>query len=295
MYAADQAGRLAVWGTGTPVVSSIVNPTHDVTLLVDDTCPLWRRRLMWALDGWTARHLSSHIHAITNAAKDSAVRGLRVPPDRVTVVLRSRDPVRLGERSEERRHAVRRSLGLEDAMIVLTVGRQEQQKGHVHLLDAFALLATALPSATLLLAGTPGSATGALEERACEHGLEGRVQLLGHREDVGDLLTAADVFAFPSLYEGLGGALIEAMALRTPIVASDLPAVREVTGDGSVAILVPPGDPARLATALTRLLDEPVLAATLAEAGRARYLERFTPEIETAGLIKLYRAVAGEG
>jgi glycosyltransferase involved in cell wall biosynthesis len=84
------------------------------------------------------------------------------------------------------------------------------------------------------------------------------------------------------------------MALGTPIVSSDLPAVREVTGDGAVALLVPPGDPAALASALMRLLEDPILASELADAGRSRYRECFTPEVVTAGLIDLYREVVSE-
>jgi glycosyltransferase involved in cell wall biosynthesis len=292
MYAADQAGRLAALGTGTPVLSTITTPTHDPAR--DETAPLWRRRLLWALDGWTSRHLTSRIHAITYALKDSAVRGLGVRPDRVTVVYRSRDEERLGEPSEERRRTVRRALGLENATVVLTLGRQAPEKGQTHLLDAFALVVAAHPSAVLLVAGARGSATPALEAAMRERGIEASVRFLGHREDVGDLLAAADAFAFPSLFEGLGGALIEAMALGTPIVASDLPAVREVTGDGAVALLVPPGDPAALASALMRLLEDPILASELADAGRSRHRECFTPEVVTAGLIDLYREVVSE-
>ena len=86
--------------------------------------------------------------------------------------------------------------------------------------------------ARLVLVGAPARSTEAVKARIARSGLDDRVQLLGHREDVGDLLVAADVFAFPSLYEGCGGTLIEAMALAVPIVASNIPPVREVTGDG---------------------------------------------------------------
>ncbi len=288
LYAADVAGRLAAWRTPTPVVSSIVNPTHDLSLMVDKACSPSRRRTMWAIDGFTARHLTARMHAITGAVKESAVRGLRVTPDHVTVVYRSRDQRRLGHRSPERRTRVRHNLGLGSDPVVLTVGRQEAQKGQVHLVGAWPRVLAQYPGAVLLIAGVPGSSTASIECRARSLGVENQLRLLGHRDDVGDLLAAADVFAFPSMYEGLGGAVIEAMALETPIVASDLPAVREIAGDGDAALLVPPGDEGALSLGILRLLGEPGLAGAIAARGRARYRALFTPERVSAELVSLY-------
>ena len=294
MYSADQAGRVAAWRTGTPVISSVINPTHDPALLVDDTCPLWRRRMMWAIDGWTARHLASRLHTITDAVKRSAARGLRIDPDRITTVYRSRDARRLGSPDASRRASTRRALGADDASIILTIGRQTQQKGQIHLVDAFARLAPTRRDAILLIAGAVGSATPQIEARVLELGLTTRVRLLGFREDIGDLLTAADVFAFPSLYEGLGGAVIEAMALATPVVASDLPAIREATGDGDGALLVPPGEDVALADALERVLTDRALATSLAARGRRQYLRCFTPERTDLEMIEMYAAVLSQ-
>jgi UDP:flavonoid glycosyltransferase YjiC (YdhE family) len=67
LYTADQAGRLAAWHTGIPVVSSLVNPTHDAALPAAPTCPPWRRNARWALYGWTARHRTEHAHAHAHA------------------------------------------------------------------------------------------------------------------------------------------------------------------------------------------------------------------------------------
>ena len=99
-------------------------------------------------------------------------------------------------------------------------------------------------------------------------------------------MCAADVFVFPSLYEGLGGALIEAMALEAPIVAFDVPAVRETVGD--VGLLVPPRDARRLAEACRSLLTSPTLADDLRARGRRRFETTFTNERYLTGMRALY-------
>jgi glycosyltransferase involved in cell wall biosynthesis len=94
----------------------------------------------------------------------------------------------------------------------------------------------------MVIAGRDGNATNSLQALARELDIVDRVQFLGHRSDVADLMVAADVFVFPSLWEGLGGVLIEALALEVPIVSSDLDATREVLGGkGTSGLLVPPG------------------------------------------------------
>jgi glycosyltransferase involved in cell wall biosynthesis len=116
--------------------------------------------------------------------------------------------------------------------------------------------------------------------------------VLGHRNDLPEVLAASDVFAFPSLYEGLGGAAIEAMALGLPVLASDLPALREVVENGASALLVPPADPFALATALARLLDNEALRRRLGARGREIFRARFTLDRSQERMIELYRELA---
>jgi glycosyltransferase involved in cell wall biosynthesis len=121
------------------------------------------------------------------------------------------------------------------------------------------------------------------------HGMNQRVHLLGHRDDLPEVLAAADIFVFPSLFEGLGGVLIEAMALGLPIVASDLPAIREVVEEGGNALLVPHSDPGALAVAIDRMLGDDAMRKSFAARGRKIFNERFTLERSTQGMLDLYR------
>ncbi len=112
------------------------------------------------------------------------------------------------------------------------------------------------------------------------------VRLLGARTDVPDLITAADVVVIPSRVEGLPGAVLEAMALERPVIASDIPMVREAIGDDAYA-LVAVDDVAGFAAAIDRALDDPERGAVAARA-RARFETRFTPDAVVEGIERIY-------
>ena len=126
-------------------------------------------------------------------------------------------------------------------MVVLAVARQEPQKDLGTLVRAFARVRAVEAASHLYIAGRQGSATSELGREIAELELGSSVTLLGERADVGDLLCAADVFVLSSRREGMPGSVIEAMALETPVIASDLPQVREIVSD-ECAMLVRPGD-----------------------------------------------------
>ncbi len=296
-FESDVAGRIAAWGTGSKVLTSLVNTTYDPVRLEDPDIKAARLASVKAIDGWTARHLTTHFHAITETVKQAAVSALRVDPTRITVIPRGRDPERLGRPAPDRRREARARLGLSDEQqVLLNVARQEFQKGQAYLLEAFVALLEEHPNLILLVAGREGHSSDALQRWLHERpSLEGSIRFLGHRDDIPELLAAADVFVFPSLYEGLGGSLIEAMALGVPIVSSDLPAVREVLDEGRNALLVPPAAPAALARAIGRLLDDPGMRRTFGAHGRRIFEERFSLASSTERMVELYRRVAHPG
>lgn len=119
-----------------------------------------------------------------------------------------------------KREEMRRQLGLADELVIGHVGRFNPQKNHSFLIDIFAALLKKEPNAVLLLVGG-GEGMSKMQEKAQELGIAEHVRFLGVRSDVADLMQAMDVFLFPSLYEGLGIALIEAQAAGLPCVVSD--------------------------------------------------------------------------
>jgi len=293
LFDADLVGRLACIGSGVPVMSNLANTSYDPSRLNDPNVDRRRLRIAQMVDGFTARHLTDHFHAVSQAVKDSAVQHLSIPADRISVVRRGRDVSRLGESSEDRKHQSRRLLGIEDdAEVVISVGRQEYQKGHSHLISAFSGVVAERPRARLLIVGREGHSTSELRELIANLSLEMSVSLLGHRSDVPDLLAAADVFAFPSIYEGLGGALIEALALGLPVVASDLPAIREVVREGENALLVPAADPGELHAAIVEVLDDDELRSRFATRSRQLFWDEFRGDAAAERLVDLMMKVA---
>jgi glycosyltransferase involved in cell wall biosynthesis len=180
-----------------------------------------------------------------------------------------------------------------DPPLIVTVGRLAAPKDPVTLLRA---LATVAPSPfTALLVGE-GPDRPAVETEIRALGLTDSVELAGERRDVPALLATGDVFVLSSRSEGAPISILEAMAAGLPVVASDVGGVGELVLDGETGLLVPPGDPARLAEALQRLLRDPALRRRLGAAGHARARERFDLRPLQSAHLELYaRELARRG
>ncbi|MEZ0227384.1 MAG: glycosyltransferase family 4 protein [Planctomycetota bacterium] len=160
---------------------------------------------------------------------------------------------------------------------VLFIGRHDRQKRVDVLVRAFAKVAPTAPEARLVCAGK-GSEEANLRALAAELGVAERVSFLGERKDVPALLRAASVFVLPSAAEGMPNALLEALSVGVPCVATAIPGTTDVATDEREALLVPPDDEAALARAIERLLVDGELAARLSRAGRERIAAEFDME-----------------
>ena len=144
------------------------------------------------------------------------------------------------------------------------------------------------PNALLVVLGD-GELRSSLEEQARALNLEGRVLFTGMRNDVPEIVSCCDVFALPSINEGFGVVLLEAMAVKCPIVATGVGGVPEVILDGITGILVPPKDPAQLAQAILKLMKDPQLSARLAGSGYQRLKTHFDIQITVSKTELLYK------
>jgi len=183
------------------------------------------------------------------------------------------------------------ALGLSDARFVLAVGRLRRKKNLLALLEAWALAAPA--GRLLVLAGPDGDAAAALRARAARADLAGRVRFTGHVTDatLAALYRAADLVACPSLFEGFGLPLLEAMACGAPVLAAPRAAAAEALGP---ALVARGADPSALADALAMLLADPAALAERARRGPP-HAARFSADASARATLGLcLRVAAGE-
>ncbi len=293
LFESDIAGRVGAAAAGVPVVSSLVNAMYGPEQLANPTLRPSRVRMAKMLDIATAR-VVVRFHAISRDVATTMARRLHIRRSRIDVIYRGRDQGELGRRDGARRERARAGLELPDGtFLVLGVARHEYQKGLDTLVDAFLAMRARRPEVQLLIAGREGTSTPQLERALAGAGVEPASVLLGARDDVAELLCAADVLAFPTRWEGLGSTLIEAMALEVPLVVSDLPVTREVVGDAN-ASFVRVDDADALRSALEGVLDDRAGAERRAAAAYQRFLDNFTAAEIAAQMVSFYeRALSG--
>lgn len=212
--------------------------------------------------------------------------GMRCGRSRGAVVVHNGVFVPDEPRSEDTRRRVRAALGIRgDAPVIVTVANLLPPKGHELLLEAFVGVAPTLPP-YLVIVGE-GPLRRQLEGKAADLGISDRAIFLGTRRDVPEILQAADVFALPSVTEGLPIALLEAMARGTPSVATRVGGIPEVIVDGQSGFLVAAGNVSELRARLNQLLTSPDLRSRIGQAGRDRILARF----EVSGMTRQYEKI----
>lgn len=276
------ATRVVAATTRVRAVESLVNISHERVRTVDNpNVTMAKLRVHTVLDRSTMRFLTGY-HAVSRAVADSwaDVVGLdrekiKIIPRGIEVAAVELDP---GNRAEAAR-SVRSEFGFEKgSQILLTVGRVEPQKGHRYLMEALARLAPAYPGIRALIVGRPGRSSAAIDRLIEQSGLGAVVTLTGSRRDLPRLLAAADIFVFPSLFEGNGGnAMIEAMAAGLPIVTTDAAPMTDLIPSSEVGMLVGRRDSSGFEAAIAALLDDPELRRRLGAAARERALTFPTP------------------
>lgn len=261
---------------------------HDLSFLrVPETSPP-------ALRSWLERVVpesvrrADHVLADSWATRDDLLDFYNVTPATRITVLHGGVHERFLPRSAQEQQAIRRKYRLDQWPFIFSLGTLQPRKNHGRMVQALARLVQEGLELHLVIAGGAGWLSEPFFQQLKESGIENRVHLIGFVDDADlpALYSAAEVFAFPSLYEGFGLPVLEAMACGTPVVTSDLSSLPEVAGDA--ALLIDPLNVEALADALRRLTSDSQLRQQLIEAGHVR-VGQFTWSRAARRLLDIYR------
>jgi len=245
-----------------------------------DVWPIRMARALLAGRGrrWTARH-ATHILGVSEATLDVRWPHWRGEPDRYGVWTAGVETERFATSAG--------SLGTPDGRRILFVGSFTRAKNHVMLVEVLSMIGRKMPETVLRLVGT-GPEEPTIRRLVGERGLEGKVEFLGLRDDIPDLLRESDVFLSCSRVEGLPNVLLEAQAAGIPVVASDIPPHREALAPEFHPFLFPLDDPGKACDSVLMVLKDAALRRRLGEAGRRFVAEWFDAKKALGRLEEMY-------
>lgn len=235
--------------------------------------------------------LLDSVVTIARAQSEVCVRKLGIPEGKIRLIYNGVELSRFDP--DTVRGAVRAEFGIpEQAELAGIVGMLRPEKAHPVLLKAAAAIRKSGEQVRFLIVGD-GPEREKLEDMARDLGLAGTVTFTGGRDDIPEVLSALDLFVLCSDTEAFPVSILEAMAMRKPVISTDVGSVSEAVEHGATGLLVPPGDPESLAEAVRALVSSPDLRAQMGRAGRRRVEERFSVEAMVGQYEDLFAQVAG--
>jgi glycosyltransferase involved in cell wall biosynthesis len=277
LFKSDLHGRLAARLCGVPVVVS-TSHNNDV----------WAKRFpLGYLYGLTAK-LTDQVIAVSSEVRDYQIQHTGISKDKIIVIENGVHVQKFSSHKDSAR-AIRAEFQIGDsAPLIGVIGRLQPQKDHGNFLNAAVEIRKKMPDARFLIVGD-GPLREELIAQAQTLDLESAVIFCGVRQDIPAVLAALDVLVISSKWEGLPVTLLEGMAARRPIASTTVGGVPNVVVDGESALLVPPQDPSALANACLKILQDPPLAQSLADAGFARVKSQFSLDAMIAKTLNLYQ------
>lgn len=280
LFRANLRTRCAKIRTKFIHLESLVNTTYSRERNLDEKVNQPALKFFKFVDKVTANRGVDHFHSITETVKNHYVEQIGLDPSKITVIPRGRKPIisNFDERPEKHNEKVN----------FINVGRHEFQKGQIYLLEAANLLRDRGYDFTLNIYGREGTVTPELKEFIQKNELENIVFLKGYSNQVPKLLLEADVFAFSSLYEGLGGALIEAQAAGLPIACNDIPVLHEVVISDENAKFFDVHNISSIVEALEYFIDHPQKRLSYGKKSLQNYRNKFQESVNNQKLFNLY-------
>jgi glycosyltransferase involved in cell wall biosynthesis len=233
----------------------------------------------------------ARVIAISTAIREELIGRFGLDPATVALVPSAVDAEVYRPRADRGQLAQRFDLP-SNSLVLGIVAQLVPRKGYPTLLRAFARLA-ATDSRLYLICFGRGPLAADLERQVAAFGLTGRVRFSGFRDDLPELLPEVDVLVHPAEREGLGVAVLEALAAGVPVVAARAGGITDVIEDGVTGLLAPPGDDGAFAAAIARVLADAGLRETLIERGRRKVLADFSVSRMARGNLEIYEEVIG--
>jgi glycosyltransferase involved in cell wall biosynthesis len=276
--------RLAGWLTGR---TTLYTPNALYFL----RHPPGRKRSLYVALERLARPFTSAFVAVSPSERDVAVHERLVPADKIVVIPNAIEPEWLAP-IPSAREEMRAELGIPDSAVVVgCVARLTPQKDPESLVRAVGEVIVRTKTPVYFVWVGDGELADRVGRLVHESGHEERYRLVGFRRDVRRVMCCFDVFALTSRYEGMPYALLEAMALGLPVVATDVIGTRDVVENAVNGFLVPPASPSATAAALLPLVESRALRAEIGRRGHATVAERYTLDAMTGRLESLYAEV----
>jgi glycosyltransferase involved in cell wall biosynthesis len=246
----------------------------------------FKKRARGLLDTWGIK-----VIAISDAVSKHLKDDLGVDSSRIELIYSGVDPAVFSKRySESEINVMKKEAGLRDGPVIGTIGRLSPVKGQKFLVMAMKDIVARIPDAQCLVIGN-GPAEASLRSLAGSLGLGGSIKFIGSCADTHKYLSMMDLFIFPSVKEGLGIALLEALVSGKACVASKIGGIEDIITDGVDGILVDVGDPSGIAAAAVRLLKDDSSRKKMGEEGSALVGSRFTLSSMADKISKLYKGV----
>jgi len=247
----------------------------------------FKKRLRKIFDTWGVK-----VIAISDAVAEHLKKDLAVREDRIALIYSGVETGRFMKiYSAAEKDAIKISLGLKEGPVAGTIGRLSDVKGQRFLIEAMPKIISKYRGSELLIVGN-GPEETRLKRLAGSLGLEGHIHFAGSSPHTENFLSVMDVFVLPSLKEGLGIALLEALAAGKACVASRVGGIENVIKDGVNGLLTNSGDIDGISEAVLKLLDQPRLREDLGRHGQALVREKFSLDSMADKVAALYKEVA---
>ena len=192
--------------------------------------------------------------------------------------------------TEKEKQEIRKTYGLKRGPVIGIIARLSEEKGHMILVEAFKSLLEDIPDAQLLIVGS-GRIEGKIKSRVSELGIGANVNFIGNTLDTHDLLSVMDVSVRPSIREGFGLTLVEAMLMGVPVVSSDVGDFRTMNEDSEIGVLADPLDSRKLKDAIKKILTDREFAIRISAAAKKYAESHFSADMMARQVEKVYREV----